>query len=204
MKQKFALTLTVSIIVIALIGTGCLGRFATFNKLSDWNQTVTDNKFVNEIVFLAMNIIPVYGVALFADAVIFNSIEFWTGENPMMTEGEYKKTVRSGEDQAVQTFRHNGDQKTMTVDYYSKGELTQTLMLWRNGKSSEFHGISVSASGKVENFNFQTRGSGLVFTRYHQDGGPVIEMVQGPALQSITSKIAGLLSPPRLELVSAR
>jgi hypothetical protein len=30
-----------------------------------------------------MNIIPVYGVCLFADYIVLNSIEWWTGENPV-------------------------------------------------------------------------------------------------------------------------
>ena len=38
----------------------------------------------NEVVFLLLNIIPVYGVcAGLVDALVLNSIEFWTGDNPM-------------------------------------------------------------------------------------------------------------------------
>ena len=44
---------------------------------------VSENRWVNEAVFLGMNIIPVYGVCLFADYIVLNSIEWWTGENPV-------------------------------------------------------------------------------------------------------------------------
>jgi hypothetical protein len=42
-------------------------------------------------VFLGLCIIPVYGVAVFIDAIILNLIEFWTGTNPVsMNEGDYE------------------------------------------------------------------------------------------------------------------
>ena len=49
------------------------------NKLKDWNEGV-GSKWVNELVFLAMHIVPVYEVAIFVDAVVLNSVEFWTGK----------------------------------------------------------------------------------------------------------------------------
>jgi len=34
----------------------------------------------------ALNIIPVYGFAYLADIIVFNSIEFWTGESAEVWE----------------------------------------------------------------------------------------------------------------------
>ena len=45
------------------------------------------------MTFLAFNIIPVYGVAYFADVVVLNSIEFWSGSNPLAEVGT-TKTVK--------------------------------------------------------------------------------------------------------------
>ena len=67
-------------LAISLFGTSCLGPNQTFNKLHDWNKTVTSSKWGNEVVFLGLNIIPVYGLCYLADIVVFNSIEFWHGE----------------------------------------------------------------------------------------------------------------------------
>lgn len=79
---------------VALSGTmlfsSCVGSFGLFNRLSSWNRSV-GNKFVNELVFLALNIVPVYGVAYLADALVINSIEFWSGSNPMANVGDVKK-----------------------------------------------------------------------------------------------------------------
>lgn len=66
-----------------LLGASCLGPNKAFNQLNDWNQTVTSSKWGNEAVFLVLNIVPVYGFAYLGDILIFNSIEFWGGTNPM-------------------------------------------------------------------------------------------------------------------------
>jgi len=75
--------LMAAVLATGMLGASCLGPNKAFNKLNDWNQTVTENKWGNEVVFLALNIIPVYGFAYLADIVVFNSIEFWGGANPM-------------------------------------------------------------------------------------------------------------------------
>jgi hypothetical protein len=63
--------------------SGCLGQNALFNTVQDWNATATEEKFVNQGISFAFWFVPVYGLTLFADIVILNSIEFWTGTNPI-------------------------------------------------------------------------------------------------------------------------
>ena len=38
---------------------------------------------MDEIAFLGCIILPAYTIATLGDALIFNSIEFWGGENPI-------------------------------------------------------------------------------------------------------------------------
>jgi len=87
-----ACTLTVS----TLSTTGCFGKFAAFNGLREWNAKFSKSKFVNWLVFLMLNIIPVYEILLFADSLIFNSLEFWTGSNPMAIGDTYRETDANG------------------------------------------------------------------------------------------------------------
>lgn len=83
-----------SMLSLAFLCTSCLGSFSAFNGLKDWNQDVTNNKFVNNAIFWGLNIIPVYSIFLFGDAVIFNLMEFWTGSNPIaMNEGEIETQI---------------------------------------------------------------------------------------------------------------
>lgn len=62
--------------------TSCMGQFALTKKLYAWNEQIS-NKFVNELVFVAFWILPVYEVCGLADVLVINSIEFWSGDNPM-------------------------------------------------------------------------------------------------------------------------
>ena len=62
--------------------TSCMGKFALTRNLYAWNDQVS-NKFVNEIVFVAFWILPVYEVCGLADLLVLNTIEFWSGDNPM-------------------------------------------------------------------------------------------------------------------------
>lgn len=78
--KKFILTA----VAAGIISAGCTGPFALTQKLHTW-QTSFDEKWVDEVAFLGCVILPAYGLATFGDAVIFNSVEFWTGDNPMDT-----------------------------------------------------------------------------------------------------------------------
>lgn len=81
--RKLTLKVGVVIALTAALGfNSCIGSFALTNRLLSWNRTI-GNKIVNELVFFAFWILPVYEVAAVADALVINSIEFWSGENPM-------------------------------------------------------------------------------------------------------------------------
>ena len=61
----------------AMTLSSCIGSFGLTNSVLDWNKRATDNKFVNEIIFVLIS--PAYAVCSFADVLVLNSIEFWTG-----------------------------------------------------------------------------------------------------------------------------
>lgn len=65
-----------------ILFSSCIGSFGLSNKLHSWNNSI-GSKWVNELVFLAFCIVPVYEVSLIADGLIINSIEFWSGSNPI-------------------------------------------------------------------------------------------------------------------------
>ena len=79
----------------SLMFTSCIGSFGLTNKLLDWNRGV-DSKFVNELVFIAFHIVPVYPIAVMADILVINSIEFWSGSNPVADVGAVK-TIETNE-----------------------------------------------------------------------------------------------------------
>ncbi len=82
MKKNYLSVAIVIALAASMVSTSCIGSFSLTNKLLSWNNTI-DNKFINELVFFAFWIIPVYEVSALADVLVFNSIEFWSGNNPV-------------------------------------------------------------------------------------------------------------------------
>ncbi|MCK5834226.1 MAG: DUF3332 family protein [Lentisphaeria bacterium] len=66
----------------SMLLTSCTGPFQLTQKLHTW-QTGFDDRWIDELAFLGCVLLPVYGISAFADAIVFNSIEFWTNENPI-------------------------------------------------------------------------------------------------------------------------
>lgn len=62
--------------------TGCYGKFQLTRKVYEVNSQVKD-KFLRSATTWAFIIIPVYGVAALLDFVLFNTVEFWSGKNPI-------------------------------------------------------------------------------------------------------------------------
>lgn len=81
--KKFYLSVAMLLIAgSALTMQSCIGSFALTNNVLTWNKQV-GSKFVNELVFFAFWVLPVYEVTSIADLLVINSIEFWSGKNPM-------------------------------------------------------------------------------------------------------------------------
>ena len=89
MRKKQLIVATVVALSASMMMQSCIGSFALFHKVKDWNDHVGD-KFVNELVFVAMCILPVYELCLIADVLVLNSIEFWSGTNPALASAETK------------------------------------------------------------------------------------------------------------------
>lgn len=104
MRKKHLILAIVVALSASMMMQSCIGSFALFNKVKNWNDHVGD-KFVNEIVFVAMWVLPVYELCFVADLFILNSIEFWSGENPALAS-EVK--VVDGKDAKYLVARNEG------------------------------------------------------------------------------------------------
>jgi len=97
MKKVLISLLVAATLTVSTLGTtGCYGKFAAFNGLREWNGKFSSNKFVNWLVFLVLFAIPVYEILLTADALVINSLEFWTGSNPLALGDTYRETDADG------------------------------------------------------------------------------------------------------------
>lgn len=81
--RKHKVTVGMIILAASLLPLqSCIGSFALTNRVLNWNKQV-GSKFVNELVFFAFWVLPVYEVTALADILVVNSIEFWSGNNPL-------------------------------------------------------------------------------------------------------------------------
>ena len=82
--KKFNLKLAATVMVCgAFLFSSCIGSFGLHSKLLSWNEGI-GNKFVNELVYLAFNIIGI--IANLYKKPMMNAIEH--ASSPKMTNGK--------------------------------------------------------------------------------------------------------------------
>jgi hypothetical protein len=117
MNTKKFVAVTTAMCLGAIMLSGCFGPFRLTKKMYDWNGSFP-NKWGREAMFLVLSILPVYGFSAFADAIIFNTIEFWGGESPLAVCGKIKsRCLVEGDRQAVLTFSRTGDR--LRIDLFN-------------------------------------------------------------------------------------
>ncbi|HEH9427523.1 TPA: DUF3332 domain-containing protein [Aeromonas sobria] len=70
------------LVMVASMGLGgCMGQMGLSGMVTKGNLSVVDNRYGRAGVFMLLS--PVYGLAATADLFVFNTIEFWSGKNPI-------------------------------------------------------------------------------------------------------------------------
>ncbi|HHO75900.1 MAG TPA: DUF3332 family protein [Deltaproteobacteria bacterium] len=101
--------LAVCLVMLSFFVTGCTGSFALTKKVHEFHRS-QENKWVDEGIFLVCAVFYIYSIATLADAVIINSIEFWTGDNPIAsTGGDTNTIVSNGQNKAEMNFNRAED-----------------------------------------------------------------------------------------------
>ena len=107
------------------VSTACYGPFNLTKNVYHWNSNIKgsgqiNDKWMKEIVFFGMLIIPAYMFSALLDTFIFNSMHFWTGESPIKASGtnsDGTKMTTLGET----TIRWTPSQDGATVTYERHG-----------------------------------------------------------------------------------
>jgi hypothetical protein len=108
MKRSSRLLAALCVGVLSLHLSACFGKFSLTRAMWDFNKNVSDNKFAQWGVFLVMAIVPVYAIGTLVDALVINSIEFWTGENPVSSADgtpDTSRVVRLGPSETLRLSR---------------------------------------------------------------------------------------------------
>ncbi len=132
---------------LPLASVGCFGEFKLTRKVYNWNKRVDEDKWIRWFVFLVITIIPIYGLATLIDAVVANSIEFWTGENPIMSDAGTQRVV-TGPDGEVITMTLREDRAIDVVIARSDGS-EERLVLVREDRSVAAFAVDGSLIARV-------------------------------------------------------
>ena len=122
-RRTVVLTLTAAALTSS---SGCFGSFNVTRKVYGFNKSVSPNKFVQEVVFLAFAIVPVYGVAGFVDVVVANTVEFWTGKNPVQMSSRIRL---DGETTLQRVVYEKDGVRFMTIKAFKSGKLVSTTTM---------------------------------------------------------------------------
>jgi hypothetical protein len=158
---NFRRTVVLTLTAAAVLGSsGCFGSFNLTRKLYGFNKDVSKDKFVRELVFLGLNIVPIYGVAGFIDAVVANTVEFWTGENPISMTGSIK--VDSATVVKKVGVVKNGERiMTLSTFKFDKLVATTTMRLKPGATSMTFE--TSFADGRTESYAVALNRDGNAF-----------------------------------------
>lgn len=165
MKKHYLSVATVLAISSSLFFTSCIGSFGLTNKVLTWNQQV-GSKFVNGLVFFSFWILPVYELSALADLLVINSIEFWSGNNPVaegtrVIKGQDSNylvkcdktgyTITSERDGSEFKFAFNEEDNSWALEY---GEDSYTFMTYVD----DTHVNMVTPDGSYETVEISEAG----------------------------------------------
>lgn len=119
--------LSVMMVAFSIMFSSCIGSFQLISKLKNFNDGI-GSKWINELVFVAFCIVPVYELSALADVLVLNSIEFWSGKKALADAGETKIIKNSkGQDIEVKTLENgyalNDGTNTMNLVFDEKEQI---------------------------------------------------------------------------------
>jgi hypothetical protein len=140
MKKKVRVMATAIFLGSSILFSSCIGSFGLTNKLFSWNKSIGE-KWVNELVFIALGGLQVYSVAVAIDVLVLNTVEFWTGSNPS-ADVQVKKVetekglftittdanghkIQKEETGEIVEFRFNGEENSWALE--AMGQTTPLL-----------------------------------------------------------------------------
>ena len=156
-------------LALAIAASGCYGPFNLTRRLYQWNGQV-GTKWEKEFVFILLAWVPVYGLTVLGDAVVFNSMEFWTGKNPVDPPSNsnksrrgalpHQKRIARGDASALLTYQPLSGNHELVVQQFLRGEPVGSLRLQRRDGLT----VATDAEGRTL-FTAQSTPEGGIIVR---------------------------------------
>ena len=148
MIERRALThkIVASLVLVSFLTgiTACYGPFNMTRNVYHWNSNIkgsgeVNDKWMKEIVFFGMIVIPVYMFSALLDAFVFNAIQFWSGDNPIkLTQGldGHIQEVHIGDQSIHVTW--SPDRRSAALTYQRQGKITRAALIVEDGNGYRF------------------------------------------------------------------
>ena len=147
--KKISLSAACVLLAGSFLCSSCIGSFSLFNGYEKWQCNMTSNKYVNGIVGLILQPI-VGGICLTDDALVLNTIEFWTGSNAMAVNKVQTVKGQDGRYYAVKTLKNGYEVKAPNgeITLFIHDAKTETWSISQNGVTKEI--IRFNADGTIQ------------------------------------------------------
>ncbi len=194
----------VTLLVFTLGASGCYGGFPLTKALYKFNGEIkingneSTNRVAQSVVMVVLVIVPIYQLAALADALIVNSIEFWTGKDPLKAGAEPAiRTVERGNERFVQTFIRTASAKEMRIEYYKEGRLVNTLIVRQEENSPTVKADLVWSDGRREAYQATSAGEESYLIGHTNALGAQRQWIASPALvANISSRLQTIRPSP--------
>ncbi len=150
----------IALVLVAAVGAlsaGCFGKFQLTRKLYDINQSI-DEKYIRSAATWLF-VIP-YAVTGLLDFVIFNVIEFWTGENPVVS-APVTKVYAQGNERTVLTLSRDGSATVAVIERFEGKRLVSTLRV-RDDGMGKVAAVETAAGRKIREVSAAAASDGSV------------------------------------------
>ncbi|GAB4234680.1 MAG: hypothetical protein OHK0028_10960 [Deltaproteobacteria bacterium] len=185
----------IAVVLAAALGAasaGCFGKFQLTRKLYDINQSIDEKYVRSAATWLFM---PLYGFTGLLDFVIFNVIEFWSGENPVAS-APVTKTFARGNGKAVLTLSRDGSATVAVIGRYEGARLVSTLRI-RDDGAGKVSAVETAAGRRVREIIATAAPDGSVGVTTVTAAGSETERFAAPAVRAKAAHAARIASEVR-------
>ena len=182
----------IALVLVAALGAlsaGCFGKFQLTRKLYDVNQSI-DEKWVRSAATWIF-VIP-YALTGILDFVVFNVIEFWTGENPAVSAPVTKVSVQ-GNGKALLTLTRDGSATVAVIERYEGERLVSTLRI-RDDGAGKVTAVETAAGKNVREVVAVAVSDGSVDVTVATAAGAGTERYAAPSVRAQETRVARIVS----------
>ena len=167
--KKISLKVAVCLLAGSFLFSSCMvGSWGLFNKYAKWQTHMSDSKFVNAIVGFVLGAVC-YPICFLVDSLVLNSIEFWSGDNPVASNiGKTKNVMgQDGRLYAVKTLKDGYEvtDPNGVVTLFTYNKEANSWSMSQNGLTKEIFrfnedgkSIKVTMNGEERDFSLNEQG----------------------------------------------